>query len=76
MEESKRGYLHISYRICLSKDTCLKILIERDWKEIILYTMNIRSIIYVMLCATLYVFFALSITSRYQSNLCKSLKDS
>jgi hypothetical protein len=72
MKEFKRWYLYISYKICFSKDTCLKILINRDWKEIILYTMNIRSIIYVMLCATPDVSYALSITSRYQSNPSKS----
>jgi hypothetical protein len=72
IKEFKRWYLYISYRICLSKDTCLKILIKRDWKENILYTMNIKSIIYVMLYVTPDVSYALSITSRYQSNPSKS----
>jgi hypothetical protein len=65
MKESKRGYLHISHMICLSKDMCPKTQVERDKMEIIPYTTNIRSIIYVMLCTRLDVSYTLSITSRY-----------
>ena len=65
MKESKRGYLHISHMICLSKDMCPKTQVERDRMKIISYTTNIRSIIYVMLCTRLDVSYALSIMSRY-----------
>ena len=42
--------------------------IERDEKKMIPYTMDKRSIIYVMLCIRPNVSFTLSITGRYQFN--------
>jgi hypothetical protein len=69
MKESKRGTLPISYMIRLSKDMCPKTQIERDMIEMIPYTLVIGFIIYVMICTSPNVVsYALSITSRYQSN--------
>ena len=52
---------------------CPKTQIERDRIKIVSYTMDIRSIIYLMLCIRPYVSYALSITKRYQSNPNESL---
>jgi len=48
-----------------------KIQIKRNRMEMIPYILDIRFIIYVMLCTRLDVSYALSLTSRYQSNLGK-----
>jgi hypothetical protein len=65
MGESKKGYLPISQRICLSKYMCFKTQIERDRMERIPYALVIGSIMYVMLYTRPDVSYALSITSRY-----------
>jgi hypothetical protein len=71
MEEFKKRYLHILYKIRLSNDMHFKIQIKRNRMEMIPYILDIRFIIYVMLCTRLDVSYALSLTSRYQSNLGK-----
>jgi hypothetical protein len=53
----------------LSNEACPKTKFERDRLEMIPYTMNIKSIIYVIQCIRPNVSYALSITSKYQSNL-------
>jgi len=50
MEESKRWYLSILHKIHLSKDMCSKTQIKRDEIEMIPYTLDMGSIIYVMFC--------------------------
>ena len=72
MEESKRGYLPISYRIYLSKDMYLKIKIKIDRIKMIPYTLGIRSIMYVMLSIRLDVTYVLIITNKYQFDPCES----
>jgi len=72
MKESKKRYLPISYKILLSKDMCLKTQIERHRMEKIPYTLDIGSIMYVMLCIRLDASYTLSITIRYQLNPNKS----
>ena len=49
-----------------------KIQIKRDKMKMILYTIDIRSIIFLMLCTRPDVSYALNLTSRYQYNLGKS----
>jgi hypothetical protein len=71
MEEFKKRYLHNLYKIRLYNDMHFKIQIKRNRMEMILYILDIRFIIYVMLCTKLDVSYALSLTSRYQSNLGK-----
>lgn len=69
MKESKIGYLSILYRLHFFKDMYLKTQIEMDRMKMISYTLDIRSIMYVMLCTRLGISYALSIASRYQYNL-------
>jgi hypothetical protein len=69
MKGSNRGYLPISQRICLSKDICPNIQIERDRMERIPYALIIGLIMYAMLCRRNDVSYTLSITSKYQCNL-------
>jgi hypothetical protein len=46
--------------------------IERDMMEMIFYASTIGSIMYAKICTRLDISYALSITNRYQSNICKS----
>ena len=69
MEQSKRGYVPMVSGITLSKSMCLKTQNERTHMSMIPYASAIGSIIYAMLCTRPDVSYALSVTSRYQSNL-------
>lgn len=62
IEEFKRLYLRISHEIHISKDM---LQFEKDMMEMISQASAIRSIIYAMLCTKSYVYYALSIMSRY-----------
>ena len=66
MEASKKGYLSVSYGICLSKKICLKILEERKRMNEIPYASTMGSIIYAMLCTKSDIAYALGIASRFQ----------
>jgi hypothetical protein len=70
MKEFKRWYLPVSHEICLSKYMCSKTQIERYKMKIIPYASAIRSIMYAILYTRsyIYIYNALSITSRYQFN--------
>lgn len=68
MEEYKRGYLHILHWICLSKNMCPKIQIERDKMERILCVLAIRSVIYATLHTRPDASYVLSMMSRDQFN--------
>ena len=68
MQDSKRGYLPMSHGITLSKSQCPNTKDERERMSKIPYASAIRSIMYAMLCTRPDVSYALSITSRYQSN--------
>ena len=68
MQDSKRGYLPMSHGITLSKSQCPKTKDERERTSKIPYASAIGSIIYAMLCTRPDVSYALSITSRYQSD--------
>ena len=68
MQDSKRGYLPMSHGITLSKSQCPNTKDEQERMSKIPYASTIGSIMYVMLCTRPDVSYALSITSRYQSN--------
>ena len=68
MQESKKGFLPMSHGISLSKGDCPSTEIERQHMSKIPYTSAIGSIMYAMLCTRLDVSYALSMTSRYQSD--------
>ena len=68
MENSKRGFLPMSHGIKLSKTQCPTSKEERERMSRIPYASAIGSIMYAMLCTRPDVAYALSITSRYQSN--------
>lgn len=68
MEESKRGFLPMSHGITLSKTQCPNTNDERERMRKIPYASAIGSIMYAMLCTRPDVSYALSITSRYQSD--------
>ena len=69
MEESKKWYLPIWHEIRLSTEMCHMKKFERDRMERIPYALAIRSIMYVMIYTRPNVSDALSIISRYQSNI-------
>ena len=68
MEASKRGYLPVSYGICLSKKIYPKTPEKRKRMNEISYTSTVGSIMYAMLCTRLDVAYALGVTSRFQAN--------
>ena len=68
MQDSKRGFLPMSYGISLSKTQCPITHDKRDRMSKILYASAIGSIMYAMLCTRPDVSYALSMTSRYQSD--------
>ena len=72
MQDSKKGFLPMSHGISLSKTQCPMIQDERDCMTKIPYAYAIGSIMYAMLCTRPDVLCALSMTSRYQSDLGES----
>ena len=68
MQNSKRGFLPISHGISLSKTQCPMTQYEWDLMSKIPYASAIGSIIYAILCTRSDVSYALSTTSRYQSD--------
>ena len=68
MDQSKKGFLPMSHGISLSKSMCPQTQDERDRMSKIPYASAIGSIMYAMICTRPDVSYALSITSRYQSN--------
>ena len=68
MHESKKGFLPMSHGVSLSKAQCPSTQDERDRMTKIPYASAIGSIMYAMICTRPDVSYALSATSRYQSN--------
>ena len=68
MQDSKRGFLPMSHGIKLSQSQCLTTKDEREHMDKIPYASAIGSIMYAMLCTRPDVSYALSMTSRLQSN--------
>jgi hypothetical protein len=68
MQDSEKGFLPMSHGITLSKKHCPSEPDEQERMRVIPYASNIGSIMYAMLCTCPDVFYALSATSRYQSN--------
>ena len=68
MEQSKRGYIPMVSGITLLKSLCPQTQDERTRMNMIPYAMAIGSIMYTMLCTRLNVSYALSVTSKYQSD--------
>ena len=68
MEQSKRGYIPMVSGITLSKSLCPQTQDERTCMNMIPYASTIGSIMYAMLCTRPDVSYALSVTSKYQSD--------
>ena len=68
MQDSKRGFLPMSHGIKLSKSQCPTTKDERERIDKIPYASTIGSIMYAMLCTRPDVSYALSMTSRFQSD--------
>jgi hypothetical protein len=68
MQDSKKGFLPMSHGITLSKKQCPTDPNEKERMRVIPYASAIGSIMYAMICTRLVVSYALSATSRYQSN--------
>ena len=71
MQDSKRGFLPMSHGIKLSKSQCLTTKDERERMDKIPYASAVGSIMYAMLCTRPDVSYALSMTSRFQSDPCE-----
>jgi hypothetical protein len=71
MQDSKKGFLPMSHGITLSKSQGATTPDEQKKMSAIPYASAIGSIMYVMLCTRPDVSFALSVTSRYQSDFCE-----
>jgi len=72
MEQSKRGFLPMSHGMCFSDKQCPSINEERKHMSKVPYTSAIGSILYVMICTPPDVSYALSVVSRYQTNIGES----
>jgi hypothetical protein len=68
MQDSKKGFLPMSHGITLSKKQCPSTPYEQERMSVIPYALAIGSILYIVLCTCLDASYALSVTSRYQSN--------
>ena len=68
MQDSNRGFLPMSHGIKLSKSQCPTMKDERKHMDKIPYASAIGSIMYAMLCTRPNVSYALSMTSRFQSD--------
>ena len=68
MEEAKKRFLPMSHGIHLSKSQCPMTTDERDRMSKVPYASAIGSIMYAMISTRPNVSYALSVTSRYQSD--------
>ena len=68
MEEAKKGFLPMSHGIHLSKTQCPRTADERERMSKVPYASAIGSIMFAMISTRPDVSYALSITSRYQSD--------
>ena len=68
MENAKKGLLPMSHGTVLSKNQCPQSTDERVQMTMIHFALAIGSIMYAMICTRLDVAFALSVSSRYQSD--------
>ena len=68
MQEAKRGNVPMSHGIMISKENCPKSLDDKGRMSKVPYASAIGSIMYAMICTRPDVSYALSMTSRYQSN--------
>ncbi|KAI5395729.1 hypothetical protein KIW84_062059 [Lathyrus oleraceus] len=68
MHDSKKGFIPMQHGLCLSKTQSPSTKEERDHMNKIPYASAIGSIMYAMLCTRPDVSYALSATSRYQSD--------
>ena len=72
MESSKKGFLPMTHGVRLSKTQCPESADERSRMDMIPYASAVGSIMYAMICTRPDVSYALSVTSRYQSDPGKS----
>jgi hypothetical protein len=68
MEQSKKGFLHMSHGIHLSQDQCPMTANERECMSKVQYTSTIGSIMYAMISTQPDVSYAISATSRHQAD--------
>jgi hypothetical protein len=68
MEQSKKGFLPMSYGMRFSEKQCPSIAEERERMSKVPYASAIGSIIYAMICTRSDVSYALSVASRYQAD--------
>ena len=68
MQEAKRGFFPMSHGITISKEDCPKSSDDKGRMSKVPYASAIGSIMYVMICTHPDVSYALSMTSRFQSN--------
>jgi hypothetical protein len=68
MQDSKKGFLPMSHGITLSKKQCHLEPDKQERMRVIPYASTIGSIMYAMICVWPDVSYALSATSRFQSN--------
>ena len=68
MNDSKKGFIPMSHGVTLSKTQCASSPDEQERMSRVPYASAIGSIMYAMLCTCPDISYALSVTSRYQSN--------
>ena len=68
MQNSKKGQLLTRHGIVLSKEQCPTTPQEEEDTRRVPYTSAVGSLMYSMLCTRPYIYYAIGIVSRYQSN--------
>ena len=68
MQNSKRGLLPFKHEVPLYEEQCLKTPQEVEEMRQIPYASTVGSLMYVMLCTRLDIFYSVGIVSRYHSN--------
>ena len=69
MQNAKKGFLPMSHGVTLSRSQCPTTVDERAQMSGVPYASAIGSIMYAMVCTRLDVSYALSVSSRYHSDL-------
>ena len=68
MENSKKGLISVQYGLPLFRRMSPQTLKERQRMEGVPYVLAVGSLMYAMLCMSLDIAYAMSVTSRYQSD--------
>ena len=68
MQDSKKGFTPLRYRINLSQNQCPMTTEEKEYMKTVPYALAVGGLMYVMLCTRPDICYSVGIVSRYRSN--------